>query len=185
MANVSLGKRRIPIGIASVIPFGVLLGALLLGLNLAGCNSTTSSSGNTPLPTTPPPTTPPPSSGSADVLTYHNDNARTGQNLTETTLTTGNVNSSTFGKLLTITTNSKVDAEPLYLSGVSISGQTHNVLYVAAENDNVYAFDADNGTMLWQVSMLPSGETTSGDHGCSQITPEIGVTSTPVIEPSA
>jgi hypothetical protein len=56
---------------------------------------------------------------------------------------------------------------------------------VAAENDNVYAFDADNGTMLWQVSMLPSGETTSNDHGCSQITPSIGVTSTPVIDRNA
>jgi hypothetical protein len=178
MPHVSLGKRRLPF---AAIIFVMLLGALILALNLAGCNSTTSSSS-----TTPPPTTPPPSSGGVDVLTYHNDNARTGQNLSETTLTTSNVNSSTFGKLaFSITTNSKVDAEPLYLSSVSISGQTHNALYVAAENDNVYAFDADNGTMLWQVSMLPSGETTSDDHGCSQITPSIGVTSTPVIDRNA
>jgi hypothetical protein len=187
MPHVSLGKRRLPFRVTAVILFVLLLGALLLALNLAGCNSTTSSSGNNPPPTTtPPPTTPPPSSGSADVVTYHNDNARTGENLNETTLTTSNVNSSSFGKLaFSITTNSKVDAEPLYLSSVSISGQTHNVLYVAAENDNVYAFDADNGTMLWQVSMLPSGETTSDDHGCSQITPSIGVTSTPVIDRNA
>jgi len=75
-----------------------------------------------------------------------------------------------------------VDAEPLYLSAVTIGGQTHNVLYVVTEHASVYAFDADSGTQLWKVSALGSGETTSDDHGCGQITPEIGITSTPVID---
>ncbi len=117
-----------------------------------------------------------------DVLTYHNDNARTGQQLNETILTPANVNSSTFGRLFVISVDGKVDAEPLYVAGISIAGGTHNVLVVATEHDSVYAFDADSGATLWHVSMLSSGETPSDDRGCSQVTPEIGVTSTPVID---
>src|SRR5579863_8841758 len=65
-----------------------------------------------------------------DVTTYHNDNSRTGQNLHETTLTTSNVNFSTFGKLGTLPVDGIIDAEPVYLSGVSLPGKgTHNVLY--------------------------------------------------------
>lgn len=121
-----------------------------------------------------------------DVVTYHNDVGRTGQNLNETTLTTSNVNSSSFGKLFTMPVDGVIDAEPLYLSGVSIPGQgTHNVLYVVTENDSVYAFDADAGTQLWQVSLLQAGETPSGDQGCGQISPQIGITSTPVIDRSS
>jgi outer membrane protein assembly factor BamB len=118
-----------------------------------------------------------------DVLTYHNDNARSGQNLEEAILTTTNVNSSTFGKLFTMPVDGVIDAEPLYLSAVSIPGQgIHNVLYVVTENDSVYAFDADTGAGLWHVSLLPSGETPSGDLKCKQISPQIGITSTPVID---
>jgi hypothetical protein len=118
----------------------------------------------------------------ADVATYHNDNARTGQNLNETILTTANVNQNTFGKLLVITVDGKVDAEPLYLSAVTFPGQgTHNALYVVTEHDSVYAFDADNGVQLWKVSMLLTGEMPSDNRACTQVTPEIGVTSTPVI----
>lgn len=117
-----------------------------------------------------------------DVVTYHNDIARTGQNLQETTLTTSNVNSKSFGKLFTMSVDGTVDAEPLYLSQVSIGGNAHNVLYVVTENDSVYAFDADTGSKLWQVSLLASGESPSGDHGCGQISPQIGITSTPVID---
>jgi hypothetical protein len=118
-----------------------------------------------------------------DVLTYHNDIARTGQNLTEGILTTSNVNSSTFGKLGFYPVDGLVDAEPLYASNVAVpSNGTHNVLIVPTEHDSVYAFDADSGATIWQVSMLESGETTSDDRGCGQITPEIGVTSTPVID---
>ncbi|HTS60111.1 MAG TPA: PQQ-binding-like beta-propeller repeat protein [Terriglobales bacterium] len=118
-----------------------------------------------------------------DVVTYHNDLSRTGQNLAETVLTPSNLNSSSFGRLFTMTVDGVIDAEPLYLSRVSLPSQgTHNVLYAVTENDSVYAFDADTGTQLWKVSLLKSGESPSGDFGCSQITPQIGITSTPVID---
>jgi hypothetical protein len=125
------------------------------------------------------------SASATDVVTFHNDIGRTGQNLNETTLTPSNVNSSSFGKLFTMAVDGVIDAEPLYLAGVSIGGTTHNVLYVVTENDSVYAFDADSGTQLWQVSVLLSGESPSGDQGCSQISPQIGITSTPVIDRSS
>jgi hypothetical protein len=125
-------------------------------------------------------------SSAADVVTYHNDIARTGQNLQETILTTSNVNFSSFGKLFTFPVDGIVDAQPLYLSAVSIPGKgTHNVVYTVTENDSVYAFDADAGTLLWHVSVLGSGESPSDDHGCFQITPQIGITSTPVIDRSS
>jgi hypothetical protein len=117
-----------------------------------------------------------------DVVTYHNDNARTGQYLQETILNPSNVRSSTFGKLFTFPVDSVIDAQPLYLSAVSIAGETHNVVYAVTENDSVYAFDADTGTRLWHVSTLEAGETPSDTLGCDQITPTIGITSTPVID---
>lgn len=123
--------------------------------------------------------------GSAGVLTYHNDVARTGQNLNETTLTPSNVNSSTFGKVGFLSTQGKVDAEPLYVPNLTIGGSAHNVVFVATEHDLVYAFDADNFSQLWQTSVLGSGETPSDSHSCSQITPEIGITSTPAIDTKA
>ncbi|HTS11171.1 MAG TPA: hypothetical protein VMH00_03555 [Candidatus Limnocylindrales bacterium] len=118
----------------------------------------------------------------ASVLTYHNDIGRTAQNLNETALTTSNVNTSGFGRVGFLSVQGKVDAEPLYASGLMISGATHNVVFVVTEHDLVYAFDADTFAQLWQTSVLPSGESTSDDHGCSQITPEIGITATPVID---
>ncbi len=127
----------------------------------------------------------PPPSGVA-VLTYHNDAARTGQNLSETTLTTANVNSTSFGLLGSIPVDGLVDAEPLYVGGMTIGGATHNVLFVATENDSVYAFDADTLTQLWHNSLLSgTGESPSGDHGCGQVEPTIGITSTPVIDTTA
>jgi hypothetical protein len=118
------------------------------------------------------------------VLTFHNNVQRTGLNSNETTLTLTNVNSTTFGKLFVINTDGLVDAQPLYKPSVTIQGSTHNVLYVATENDTVYGFDADTGATLWQVTMLLSGESPSDNRGCSQVTPIIGVTSTPVIAPN-
>lgn len=118
-----------------------------------------------------------------DVVTYHNNMARTGLNAGETILTVSKVNSATFGKLFTFPVDGKIDAQPLYLSSIAIPGNgTHNVAYAVTENDSVYAFDADKGTLLWQVSLLASGESPSGDHGCGQISPQIGITSTPVID---
>jgi hypothetical protein len=123
-----------------------------------------------------------------DVVTYHYDNLRTGQNLNETILTPANVNSAKFGLLGAFTVDGRVDAQPLYLSAVAISSVgTKNVLYIATEHGSVYAFDADSvsgntGSFLWKASVLGSGETASDDRGCSQVTPEIGVTATPVID---
>jgi hypothetical protein len=133
----------------------------------------------------PPPTPVPPTSSSVDVTTYHFDVARTGLNPDESTLTSSNVNSSTFGLLRVLSVDGKVDAQPLYLSALTVNGQAHNVVYAATENDSVYAFDADSATQLWKVSILGANETTSGDHGCGQITPQIGITATPVIDRSA
>ena len=154
----------------------------LLLLALAACGG--GGSYSSPSPPPPPPPPPPPGSGT-DVVTYKNDVARTGQNLTESVLTLANVASSSFGKLRFLATDGKVDAQPLYLSGLMVGGSAHNVVFVATENDTVYAFDSDNGTVLWQKSLLASGETPSDDRGCGQVTPQIGITATPVIDRSA
>jgi len=124
---------------------------------------------------------------SVDVITYHYDNGRSGQNLNETTLTLANVNSTQFGKKGEFTVDGKVDAQPLYLSQVTIGAQKKNVLYVATEHGSVYAFDADSisgttSTFLWKTTTLGSGETTSDNRGCGQVSPEIGITATPVID---
>jgi len=133
------------------------------------------------------PTVPaPPPQTNTNVLTYHNDIARTGQNLTETVLTHANVNSSSFGKLLSVPVDGKVDAQPLYVSQVVFAGQgTRSVVYAATEHDSVYTIDANTGEVLWRVSLLGAGESPSDDRGCSQVTPEIGITATPVIDLTA
>ena len=120
-----------------------------------------------------------------DVTTYHYDLGRTGLNPNETTLTTSNVKSSTFGLLRVLAVDGLVDGQPLYLSNLTAGGQKRNVVYAVTENDSVYAFDANTGAQIWQTSVLGANETPSGDHGCSQITPEIGITSTPVIDRTA
>src|SRR6266576_1316011 len=118
-----------------------------------------------------------------DVLTYHNDNARTGQTLHEEILTPDNVNTNHFGKLRVLPTDGKVDAQPLYAAGVSIPGVgIRNVLFVASEHDTVYAFDADGTNVFWKVSLPGPGETPSDSRNCSQVSPEIGITATPVID---
>jgi outer membrane protein assembly factor BamB len=140
-----------------------------------------------PTPTPPAPTPPapaPPSAPGTNVLTYKNDSNRSGQNLTETTLTPSNVVAASFGLLRMLAVDGKVDAQPLYLSQFSLSGATHNVVYAATEHDSVYAFDPNTGAVLWKTSLLGAGETTSDSHGCGQVVPEIGVTSTPVIDRS-
>jgi hypothetical protein len=126
-------------------------------------------------------------SAQTSVLTYHNDNFHTGGNLSETILKPSNVNAATFGKLFLLPADGKVDAQPLYVSQLNIPDQgTHNVVFAATEHDTVYAYDADQGgAPLWQASMLLPGETPADTLGCLQVTPEIGVTATPVIDLNA
>ena len=118
-----------------------------------------------------------------DVLTFHNNPARTGQTLHEEVLNPGNVNSNQFGKLWTYPIDEKSFAEPLYSAGVEIPGQgLLNVLYVVTENDSVYAFDADSSNLIWHVSLCAPGETPYKNISTCSIAPEIGITATPVID---
>ena len=127
------------------------------------------------------------SSGAAttDVLTYHNDSMRTGQYLTETTVTPANVASASFGLLHRLAADGLVDAAPLVVSQLSVGGALRNVVYIATENDSVYAYDANTGALIGHVSLLATGETPSDPRSCTQVTPQIGITSTPVIDRSA
>ncbi len=117
------------------------------------------------------------------VLTQHNDNSRSGANLNETSLTTANVNVSSFGKLFAMPVDGFVYAQPLYLPSLNMPNNgTHNVLFVATAHDSVYAFDADTGAQLWQRSLgtpVPSSVINTPN-----IQVEVGIISTPVIDPS-
>lgn len=130
--------------------------------------------------------------GFAGVFTQHNDNARTGLNANETTLTAANVQA-TFGKKFSSPVDAAIYAQPLYVPNVSIGGGTHNVVYVVTEGDSAYAFDADTGAQYWHANLIDAAHgatasetTVSGinDAGCGDLVPQIGVTSTPVIDPS-
>jgi hypothetical protein len=117
------------------------------------------------------------------VVTNRYNNDRSGVNQSETTLTTSNVKSATFGKLFSLPVDGQVYAQPLYLPNVNIGGVLHNVVYTATENNSVYAFDADSSAaVLWQVNVGPA-ILCSQISGCNRdLKPQIGITSTPVID---
>jgi hypothetical protein len=123
-------------------------------------------------------TLPPP--GSASVLTYHNDDVRDGVNSNETVLNLSNVNPQQFGKLAALPIDGQVYAQPLYVPNLSIGGVQHNVVFVATENDTVYAFDGNGLSQapLWKQH-LATPLTVNDQEG---IKPLLGITSTPVID---
>jgi hypothetical protein len=137
--------------------------------------------------------------GQVSVWTYHNDNSRDGQNTNELILNLTNVNSTTFGKLFSYAVDGCIYAQPLYAPDLNVHGQIHNVLFVATENDTVYAIDANSagagGGLLWKSNLGPAAVTTipgvytnrtfgtryNGD-AYTDIMPQVGITGTPVID---
>jgi hypothetical protein len=146
-----------------------------------GIEVQTPGTGPTPTPTPTPTATP--SGSPADVTTYHNDNLRSGWNSSETILNTTNVASSKFGLRQILNVDGVVLAQPLFVANYPINGTRRNLLIVATEHNSVYAFDAGTGAVIWQRSLGPPQSET--DVGCPDITPEYGVTSTPVIDRTA
>lgn len=123
------------------------------------------------------------------VTTYQNDNDRSGTNTHEMILTPANVNVAQFGRQMVFSVTGYVYAQPLYVPNVNINGQAHSVVYVATEHDQVYAFDVNSGQQLWNKNLLISvgpliqvSPLSSTDVNCGDLIPEIGITSTPVID---
>ena len=124
--------------------------------------------------------------GQVSVTTYHYDNFRTGWNSHETALTPAAVRSTAFGILGTIALDDQVDAQPLVVPGVNITtGQfqgVHNVVYVATDNNTIYAIDTGNGKVLLKTNFGPP---VVRPLGCAQNNPDVGINSTPVIDLSS
>ena len=117
------------------------------------------------------------------VTTHHNDHYRTGWNSTETVLTPSNVNATQFGLITSVAVDDQVDAQPLVVPSVTITAGNyqgvHNVVYVVTGNDTVYAIDANAGTILLSNHL---GTPVKAPFGCPNSGPNIGITSTPVID---
>ena len=127
-----------------------------------------------------------PRTRAANVLTQHNDLARTGANTSETILTPANVNSTNFGKCFSDDVDGQVYAQPLYIENLSISGGRHNVVFVCTENNSVYAFDADTaGVIYWQTNLGAPFNPLASPIECDDLTPVVGITGTPVIDLSS
>jgi hypothetical protein len=170
-----------PIRLCTYKRLGVI-GAALVMLWASGCGS---GSQQPAQQNNPPP--PPQRSG---VFTHHNDNARTGANTAETTLTPANVNVQTFGRRATFPVEGAIYAQPLYVPKVTVGASgLHNLVLVATEHDQAYAFDPDSQQMMWHRDFLgPSGTVTplsqEDVNYCDAISPEVGITGTPVIDES-
>ncbi len=131
------------------------------------------------------------------VYTYHNDLARDGANTHEFALTPANVNTSSFGKLTSCAVDGVINGQPLWVANLTVNGAKHNVVFVTTQHDSLYAFDADAVPcqQLWTVSLIDAahgaqaGETTVAYTliGASEgaVAPEVGITSTPVVDPTA
>jgi hypothetical protein len=120
-----------------------------------------------------------------DVLTQHNDNARTGVNLHETELTPANVNAGQFGMLFKRVVDDQLYTQPLVVTGVSVGGGTRDVVYVTTVNNSVYAFDANDAEAtapLWHVNFGVPANLHSTDFGCLDINGQMGIIGTPVID---
>jgi len=169
----------------SVFTFTFSLLALVL---ISGCQGAISTTISTTLTTTPSATvTTTTAIGKIDVLTYHYNNLRDGVDSGETILTPQNVNSTSFGKLFSVSVDGDVYAQPLYMSNLLMAdGMIHDVMFVVTENDSLYAIDANNGAVLWQDSFIDPGNgiipVPSADTQTEDITPEVGITGTPVID---
>jgi hypothetical protein len=126
------------------------------------------------------------------VLTYHNNSSLTAANLTETQLTPDNVNSDSFGKLRSLQVDGQIYAQPLYVPGLRFNKHgrivKRNMAYIATQNDTVYAYDADRGSLIWHIAAynkkMGDKPVPAEDTGSDDITPQIGITSTPVIDKS-
>jgi len=134
------------------------------------------------------------------VLTQHNDNNRSGDNLNETALNINDVNTSQFGLLCTRPVDDQIYAQPLVMTNVSIPGKgTHNIVIVATVNDTVYAYDADDPTVVapyWTRSFInppnivpPNNADESAIGACGgnymDFTGNFGIVGTPVIDPNS
>lgn len=125
------------------------------------------------------------------VTTYQNDNYRSGANTHETTLTPANVNMNQFGRKMIFTVQGQVYAQPLYVPNLTVNGGSHNVVLIATEHDQIYAFDVNTGQQLWRNNLLAThtvlhqiSSVSNSDVNCGDMTPEIGITGTPVIDTS-
>jgi hypothetical protein len=155
---------------------------LCLGLLCCGGNASAANSSQSTPDTSAPPL---PIQYPTDVLTYHYNVFRQGATSQETTLTPANVNVNTFGKINFFSVDGKVDAQPLFVNKQNIGGNLNDTVYVVTENDSAYAFSANSGRQFWHTSILQSGESPSDNRGCGQISPQIGITDTPVIDKRA
>lgn len=134
---------------------------------------------------------PPPAPQNANVTTYHNDNYRSGVNSQESRLTPTNVNVVSFGRRAVVPVQGAIFSQPLFLSAITTGdGKSHDLVIVATEHDQVYAIDANTQAIVWHKDFLSTDGTVTTlqvsdlPYGCDSIKPEVGITGTPVIDPT-